>query len=430
MVSSMKKALALTGAAAMLLSMAACGGDNAGDDSGVKEITFQTWNQKNDKHTPYFEGLSAAYEEEHPDVKINWADQPSDGYEDKLSTQAASGELPDIVDGGASILYGLAKAGALMNLSEEAPDAEGDYYEGAWAGATMTGNGIEEGAYGFPWYVNDGPTYWNTELMQQCGLDPNAVPTTWDEYFAAGETIAKNCDGIYLATTMGSNTEDYVTAGATWMNDDHSAYTFNDEAGVKQLQNFIDLYNEGGIPPEALDSSWSQQSDFFQRGSLVAMAGSAYSADGFKQNSPDLYEKLTVGPRITNDGKSASVSYELLGISSQSKYPDVAIDFARFVTNAENQVEFAKQAAVFPSAQGGLEDEYYQNIDTSTLEGKALQITLDQVKNGYSSRPAEFTDANGYKYLQQQVALAMQGEQTAQEALDKTVEYANERLAR
>ena len=321
-------------------------------------------------------------------------------------------------------------AGALMNLSEEAPDAEGDYYEGAWAGATMTGNGIEEGAYGFPWYVNDGPTYWNTELMQQCGLDPNAVPTTWDEYFAAGETIAKNCDGIYLATTMGSNTEDYVTAGATWMNDDHSAYTFNDEAGVKQLQNFIDLYNEGGIPPEALDSSWSQQSDFFQRGSLVAMAGSAYSADGFKQNSPDLYEKLTVGPRITNDGKSASVSYELLGISSQSKYPDVAIDFARFVTNAENQVEFAKQAAVFPSAQGGLEDEYYQNIDTSTLEGKALQITLDQVKNGYSSRPAEFTDANGYKYLQQQVALAMQGEQTAQEALDKTVEYANERLAR
>ena len=41
-----------------------------------------------------------------------------------------------------------------------------------------------------------------------------------------------------------------------------------------------------------------------------------------------------------------------------------------------------------------------------------------------------FTDANGYKYLQQQVALAMQGEQTAQEALDKTVEYANERLAR
>nr|WP_241222856.1 extracellular solute-binding protein [Bifidobacterium samirii] len=345
-----------------------------------------------------------------------------------MSTQAASNELPDVVDGGSSILYGLAKAGALLNLSTEAPDAEADYYEGAWKNSILTGNGIEEGAYSLPWYVNDGPVYWNTELMQQCGLDPENVPTTWDEYFAAGKTIAEKCDDVYLGTTMGSNTEDFVTAGVTIMNDDHSEYSFNDAAAVKQLQGFIDLYTEGAIPPEALDSSWSQQSDLFQRGNLVSMNGSAYSAAGFKQNSPDLYDKLTVGPRISNDGKSASVSYDSLGISSQSKYPDVAIDFARFVTNKENQVEFAKQASVFPSAQGGLDDEYYQDIDDSTLEGKALKVTLDQVKNGTSSRPAEFTDANGYKNLQQQIALAMQGKQTAQEALDKAVQFANEKL--
>lgn len=427
---SSKKALAVIGAAAVIVSMGACGNSNDASADGKKEITFSTWNLKNDKYTSYFEELIAAYEADHPDVKINWADQPSDGYEDKLSTQAASNQLPDIVDGGSSILYGLAKAGALLNIDQAAPDAKDDYYEGAWEAVTMKGNGIEEGAYGLPWYVNDGPTYWNTELMEQCGLDPNSIPTTWDEYFEAGKTISEQCDGVYLATTMGSNTEDYVTAGATWMNDDHSEYTFNDEAGVSQLQHFIDLYNEGGIPAEALDSSWSQQSDFFQRGTLVAMAGSAYSADGFKQNSPELYDKLAVGPRITNDGVSASVSYEMLGISSQSKYPEVAIDFARFVTNAENQVAFDKKAAVFPSAKGGLDDEYFQNIDESTLEGQALKITLDQVKNGYSSRPAEFTDNNGYKYLQQQVALAMQGQQTAKEALDKAVDYANERLTK
>ncbi|OQM62961.1 ABC transporter substrate-binding protein, partial [Bifidobacterium longum] len=72
---------------------------------------------------------------------------------------------PDIVDGGNSILYGLAKAGALLDVSKQAPDAEKDYYEGAWKSVTMQGNGVEKGAYGLPWYVNDGPTYWNTELM-------------------------------------------------------------------------------------------------------------------------------------------------------------------------------------------------------------------------------------------------------------------------
>lgn len=63
------------------------------------------------------------------------------------------------------------------------------------------------------------------------------------------------------------------------------------------------------------------------------------------------------------------------------------------------------------------------------LEGKALKITLDQVKDGYGSRPSEFTDNNGYKNFQQQIALAMQGKQTAKEALDKSVEFANEKLA-
>ena len=239
---SMKKILAIAGAGAMLVSVAACGSGTAGDDGGKKEISFQTWNLKNDKYTPYFEALIKAYEKDHPDVTVKWLDAPSDGYEDKLSSQAAAGELPDIVDGGNSILYGLAKAGALLDVSKQAPDAEKDYYEGAWKSVTMQGNGVEKGAYGLPWYVNDGPTYWNTELMQKCGLDPNKIPTTWDEYFAAGDTIVQNCKDVYLGTTMGYNAEDLMTAGVkSFMNDDHSKYTFNDEAGVKQISRFVEL---------------------------------------------------------------------------------------------------------------------------------------------------------------------------------------------
>ena len=89
---SMKKILAIAGAGAMLVSVAACGSGTAGDDGGKKEISFQTWNLKNDKYTPYFEALIKAYEKDHPDVTVKWLDAPSDGYEDKLSSQAAAGE--------------------------------------------------------------------------------------------------------------------------------------------------------------------------------------------------------------------------------------------------------------------------------------------------------------------------------------------------
>ena len=82
---SMKKILAIAGAGAMLVSVAACGSGTAGDDGGKKEISFQTWNLKNDKYTPYFEALIKAYEKDHPDVTVKWLDAPSDGYEDKLA---------------------------------------------------------------------------------------------------------------------------------------------------------------------------------------------------------------------------------------------------------------------------------------------------------------------------------------------------------
>lgn len=426
---SLKKTIAITAAAATLFSVAACGGQSDSKDAnGKTEVSFQTWNLKNDKYTPYFKSLIASYEKANPDVTIKWIDQPSDNYEQKLSADAAANSLPDIIDAGPSLMYGLAKAGALLNLSKEDSAAQKNFYPGAWDAVTFKGNGVETGAYGYPWYVNDGPMYYNTQLMQQCGLDPNKLPTTWDDYFGQADTMVKSGCGAYMSTMLGGAVDDYASHGVKIMNKDHTKYTFNTDKAVEHLQKFVDLYKNKGIPSEALSAQWSQQGEFFQKGSIIAMGGSAYQVADFKQNSPDLVKHLAVGPKITDEGRSATVSYEMLAVSSQTKHKQVAMKFAQFVTNKKNQLEFAKKSSTFPSSKGGLEDPYYTKLDTSTLEGKALSITLKEVKDGYSCRPAEFTDANGKVYLQQQAALALQGKQTAKQALDKSVKYADEKL--
>lgn len=65
---SAKKAIALTGAAVMMFSMAACGSN--GGDSSSQEISFQTWNLKNDTYTPYFENLIEQFESDNPGVTV------------------------------------------------------------------------------------------------------------------------------------------------------------------------------------------------------------------------------------------------------------------------------------------------------------------------------------------------------------------------
>ncbi|WEV63581.1 sugar ABC transporter substrate-binding protein [Bifidobacterium sp. ESL0732] len=425
---SSKKMIAIVGVAAMVSSVAACGGSQSSKSSGGKvQVSFQTWNLKNDKYTPYFTKLIADYEKANPNVRIKWMDQPADNYEEKLSSQAASGELPDIVDAGVVHQIGLAKAGALMNIDKEDPNAKNDYLPNAWEAVTFQGKKLKKGAYGFPWYVNDGPYYYNADVMKKCNLDPNKLPKTWDDFFAAGKTMVQSGCGAYL-TSQQPQVMEFAGAGVPIMNKDHTKFIFNSPKGVEFLQKYIDLYQSKGMPPESLDANWSQQGNYFQRGSIMTLAGSAYSAADFKKNSPDLYNHLTVGPRLNYDGRSTSVSYEMLSVSATTKHKAETLKFVKYVTNNKNQLEFAKLSNTYPSSKKGLDDPYYKNIKDDDLQGKALKITLDGVKHGYMARPAQLTDQGGSVYLKQQIALALQGKQSAKEALDKAAQFANEKL--
>lgn len=138
-----KKAVALGSAIALVGGLAACG-SSSGD--GTAELKFQTWNLKNEKFTDYFEGLIDQFEKENPGITIKWVDQPADNYEDKLSTDAAAGELPDVVDMGPEPAYTLASAGILLNLADAVPEAEDDFLPAAWDAATLKGTDLEEGA--------------------------------------------------------------------------------------------------------------------------------------------------------------------------------------------------------------------------------------------------------------------------------------------
>src|SRR5665647_695838 len=126
------------GALCLPLTLTACGGGSGGSGSSAAdgeikgEITFQTWNLKNEKYTPYFEDLIDGFETEHPGTTVKWIDQPAEGYQEKLSADAAGGSLPDVVDMGPEAAYTLAQAGVILNLADADPDARADYLPKAW----------------------------------------------------------------------------------------------------------------------------------------------------------------------------------------------------------------------------------------------------------------------------------------------------------
>lgn len=419
---SMKKIMAIASACAATVMIAACGSTNNAND--VKEISFQTWNLKNEKYTPYFTNLIKEFESENPQVKVKWIDQPADGYSDKLNADAAAGTLPDIIDMSPNMAYGLAKAGVLANLSEEDPDAAQQFGQAAWTAVTFSGKNLKKGAYAYPWYLNSGVQYYNKKVLENCGV--NTIPTSMNEWFEAAHMIGKKCPGTsMLASTP--TIESLGSYGVKLMNEDQTKFVFNSEKAAQLIQHFVDMYKEKSLSTESLNNQWTGEGEAFKRGTVASLAGSAYAVSDLEQNAPEVYKHLQISESLIGENGKRNVAMETLVLSKKAKHKEIAMKFAKFVTNAKNQTEFCMKSHTFPSTRKAIDDPAFTSKSDSKQDA-AVSFAAKAIRDdNWLASPASFSE-NAKTSLREQIALAILGKQTPQQALDKAVEVANRDL--
>lgn len=429
---TLKSHLKIASAAALALCMGLSGcGSSAGGSADyvdkVKngeikgEITFQTWNLKA-AFEDYFNGLIADFEKENPGTKVKWIDQPADNYADKLSADASGGTLPDVINFDQNTSYPLAKNGYLMDMAKVAGDAKDIYLEKAWDVATW--KSIDGGTYALPWYLATGPSLFNTALFEKAGLDPNDLPKDFDELFDDALIMAKNANGDFSMFGRTPTLESFGEYGVELMNEDQTKFTFNNEKAVEYLNRFKEVYDAGGLLPETLSQNYTGVDKSFQTARIAYMAGSAHNIQQIKDDAPSVYKSLVFTPQIVN--AAPNMNPQLVGVSSKTKNPATAVAFAKFVTNAKNQLGFAKEVNIFPSAKESLEDSYFTESDGSDI-AEVRVMGAEQIKEAVAYSPAVYSEAMKSN-LREEIAKALQGEKSVQQALDDAVDFCNQRL--
>ncbi|QUQ72056.1 ABC transporter substrate-binding protein [Kutzneria sp. CA-103260] len=419
-------------AATTALGVTGCGlggsSDSGGDTSGpitgdvTGEIKFQTWALK-PKYTDYINGMITAFQKQHAGVKITWIDQPADGYLQKVTADAAGGTLPDVVNMPPDLSYPLARKKLLVNIDTAVPDARKDYLDNSWAAYELSG---QSGSYGFPWYLNTGPTFYNKALFRQVGLDPEHPPTNYAELENAALVMAQRSNKQIAMLGLTPVIADFGLYGVTVLNGDGTKFTFNDSKGVEFVEMYKRLYDAGALIPEALTANYTGAGTKFMNQQIAWAPGSAYDLANFKTNAPSLYANVGITKTITNTGK-ANMYVQGLSVSAASKNKPTALAFARFVTNAENQMAFAKLTAIFPSTKGSMSDPYFAN-DGGTDEGRVRVAAAKQLATAVNYTPVQWSDQMTTQ-LQQKMADAMQGKTSAKQALDDTVAQCDKLLA-
>lgn len=391
--------------------------DTSGELGGT--IKFQTWSLKNEKFTPYFEDLIAAFEEQHPDVTVEWIDQPGEGYQDKILSQASSGTLPDVLNLPPDIAFPLVQAGQLLDLAEANPDLEARYNAGGWeAYSEFTG---VEGTYGLPWYLGSDVSWWDIDKLAPYGVTEADLPTTIDGWLELGERVAAESDGEVMLVSSMPTIDMFIASGIELMDED-GAFVFNTPEAAALVQGYADAYAAGAMPAEALTGSYSGNAEMYLQGKVAYTTGGSGFAGDLEIKAPSLLEHTVATPRPG----VPPLFVQGVNVASTSENQAAALAFAEFVTNQENQVAFTTLAAGFAPGTAEGADEVAAAVaqDMNPAQADALNVMFTALEGG-RAMPFQWTGGMT-DYATQQLALAVRGDVSAQEALDEIVAYANE----
>ena len=429
-----KAGLAMLAGTAMLMGLTSCTGggpvtttNESGDDalqSGPVEgeITFQTWSLKNDRFTPYFEKLIADFEKENPGTKIKWMDQPGDGYEDKVLQQANSGELPDVINLPPQYAYQLAKAGQLEDLAKADPEALNAYVDGVTKAYTFDDAG--GGSYGYGWYLGTDVNWWNTAMLEKAGVDVSTLPETLDDMLDMAIDAAKKTNGEVKVVSDLPALATLASSGVEIMKD--GKFTFATDRAREIVEKYAEAFKAGAMPAEALSGEWVGNSASYKEGKVAWTTGSGGFASELEKEAPSILEATKTTPRF---GIPPLFS-QALSVSANSKAKPLALKFAQYVTSNENQVEFLKIAqGFFPGTKEGNENpESFTSVIENPLQKEATEMATVSISGKTQPEQFQLTEKIS-NYYNQQIALAVRGDISAEEALKKAEDNANAELS-
>ncbi|QGQ45068.1 ABC transporter substrate-binding protein [Metabacillus sediminilitoris] len=356
----MKKHLFVLISIILVFSMflAACSGNKASTDgdkeSGGKGTKLELWTF-NELHGKYYDFMVKEWNKENPDKQINLTANvyPYDDMHNKLLVAIQSGKgAPDIADIEVTKFPNYLKGQPqLLPLNDVVEPEKENIVQSRLDIYAKDGN-----YYGIDFHVGASVIYYNKEILDKAGVNPDDIKT-WDDYAKAGKVVLEKT-GVPMTTL---ETADHWSL---WPQ-------------VAQLEGSDDLIDAKGDPnlddPKILEILKYQQ-NLIEEGIAVTTPGNNHHSEeyyGFMNNGgaasvwmpmwymgrftdymPDLKNKIVIKPMPAwEEGgpRSAGMGGTGTAVTTQSENPDLAKEFIAFAKlSKEGNIQLWKQLGFDP----------------------------------------------------------------------------------
>jgi len=363
--------------------------------TAAPEVKITWWHiQVVEDQIALWQKLADEYMAAHPNVKIEITWMENEAFKTKMTTVMQSGQPPDIFQSwGGGVMNEYANAGLLRDITPEL-DADGGAWRNTFSPGALGVYSYKGKNYGVPWDMGMVGFWYNKALFSKAGIE--APPKTWTELLedvkklkAAGITPIALGEGDkwpgafwweYLAVRVGGK----AAFDAAYSRTGSFADPPFVEAG-KKLQELTALkpFQDG-----FLGATWATDEPTLMGNGKAAMDVMGQWAPGaFKDNSVDkkgIGDDLAWFPFPAVEGGAGAPEDALgggNGFAVGKNAPPEAVDFVKYLTRAESQVQCAQIGFCVPVVKGGeagLTDPLLKMVQEGAAAAKYFQLYYDQ----------------------------------------------------
>jgi multiple sugar transport system substrate-binding protein len=346
-------------AAATTMGLGACapgsrGGDSqaGGQQGGATTLALAWWgNPTRNKNT---EAMIAAYQQANPNVQISPQPGEFNSYWDKLATQTAGGQAPDIIQMDMNYISEYGTRGALLDLK--------DVDVSKFVEGTVESGRINDTLVGINAGINSALIFANPTVFEKAKMElPDDKTWTWDEMAeVAAEVASKAGVPFGVAQVMGSD-----PLFGTFVRQNGKELFTPDGLGfdVAEAQAWYDMmakFQKAGAlgTPEQISEEQAKPLD--QSALVVGNAAMHY----FNSNQEealsnaaggDYLMEMLRGPSLTGKATDRKTWYKasmLWSASARSKNPEAAVAWINWFANDQAAADIDRaERGIPPNAE-------------------------------------------------------------------------------
>jgi multiple sugar transport system substrate-binding protein len=316
-----------------------------------------------------------------PDKPINLSYIPHTEMVDKIARGIATGDVPDLM--GMDLIYApqFENAGQLVDIT----DKISSWPELATASpGHMTVATFNDRLYGVPLYADVSALFYNKDLFEQAGLDPNKPPTSLAEmmdYANKITALGNDVTGYYLpGNCAGCNI--FTVGPLMWASGATiEAGKCGDEPlvgdGVKTVLQFgRDMVKAGNVPASAQAETGETFHLQFGSGKLGMMGTGNFNITlANDQMAGHEFEYGITNLPGAEPGSSASfIGGDLVVIPNGSERVDDAVEFMQFILSDNEQVEGYAKLLNLTTRSDMADNQYFQAEPLVQDVAKALEV--------------------------------------------------------